>query len=69
MFHKFVSKVKKKYLWASHVAMLEKRIFIFVSIFNKTIILLRLAEYEIIITNLGLFTLLLIYHLIFGKPR
>ena len=53
---------------ASHVAMLEKSRFIIACIFNETIIPLSFAEYEIIITNLGLFTLLAIYHLMFGTP-
>ena len=60
--------MRKKYMRASHVAMLEKSRFIIVCIFNETIIPLSFAEYEIIITNLGLFTLLAIYHLMFGTP-
>ena len=37
-------------------------------VFTKTIILLGLAEYEMIITNEALRASLVIYHLIFGAP-
>ena len=37
-------------------------------LFTKTIILLGLAEYEMIINNSGLRASLVIYHLIFGAP-
>ena len=37
-------------------------------VFTKTIILLGLAEYEMIITNSALRASLVIYHLIFGAP-
>ena len=37
-------------------------------VFTKTVILLGLAEYEMIITNSALRASLVIYHLIFGAP-
>ena len=40
---------------------------IFRYVFTETIILLGLAEYQMIITNLVLRALLVIYHLIFGE--